>query len=169
MKKLIFLLLVFISCSCSAQHPIKLVRLWKQPEVHLIYREYHLFFTIKDINTAMKYLHQINPEEYDSSSHLDTNRLYSVELVDGRDMEYMKRLQPLLQNEVAAYLLYKGHAYIMDPKHKKVRTIIANAGPRENRSGSETVMIYFFDAKTKKQLFAGMMNVELQHRYLELE
>lgn len=169
MKKLFFLLLMIISLSSYAQHTIKLVRLWRQPEVHLLYRQYHIFFTIKDINTTMKYLHEINPALYDSTSHLDTNKLYSVELVDGRDMEYMKRLQPLLQNEVAAYLLYKGRAYIQTANKKKVKTIIANAGPVENHGNVAMVMIHFYDARTSKELFAGLMNVELQHRYLELE
>ncbi len=170
MKKFLsFLLLVIVSFSCFAQHPVKLVRLWKKPEVHLLYREYHIFFTIKDINTTMKYLHEINPDLYDSTSHLDPAQLYSVELVDGRDMEYMKRLQALLQNEVAAYLLYKGHAYIETSEHKKVSKIIANAGPVENHGGILVVMIHFYDAKTNKELFAGLMNAELQHRYLELE
>lgn len=169
MKKwLSFLLLVMAAYSSVAQHPVKLVRLWSKPEVHLLYRDYHIFFTIKDINTTMRYLHEINPALYDSTSHLDTNKLYSVELVDGRDMEYMKRLQPLLQNEVAAYLLYKGRAYIQTDKKKKVSRIIVNAGPVENHGNVAMVMMHFYDAKTKKELFAGLMNVELQHRYLEL-
>ncbi len=116
----------------------------------------------------MKYLHDIQPDVYDSTSHLDTNKLYSVELVEGRDMEYMNRLQPLLQNEVGAYLLYKGHAYIQNHKHKEIKTIICNAGPVENRGGISVVMIHFYDAKTNDEIFAGLMNADLQHRYLEL-
>jgi hypothetical protein len=169
MKRCFFLLLLNLLCFCViAQHKIKLVRLWEKQEVHLIYRGYDLFFKIKDINTTLKYLHAINPQLYDSTSHLDTTQLYSVELVEGRDMEYMNRLEPLIQKEVGAFLLYRGHAYVEGAKHKKVPVILMDTGPIEDQSGVSEVMIHFYDAKTGNEIFAGLMNIALEHMYLEL-
>ncbi|MBA3827925.1 MAG: hypothetical protein H0X33_03225 [Taibaiella sp.] len=169
-KRITFLFLVIFSFTARAQHTIHLVHMWQKPQVHLVYKGFHLFFTIKDINTTLQYLHRIDATLYpDSTSGLDENKLYGVELVEGRDMEYMNRLQPIMQKEAGAFMLMRGHAYIETQRHKRVKVIISEAGPAEDHNRNTFALIHFFDTKTGKELFAGMMNLALQSKYLELQ
>lgn len=162
------LLLLIVTYSCAAQQKIKLVKLWHKTQVHVIFHEYHLFFSIRDIDQVMSYLHQSDSATYDSTSGLDTNLLYQTEL-EARDMEYHNKLQPLMQKEVGVFLLLHGHAYIEDSRHKKIKTIVARIGEAIDTNGNFFVPVNFFDAKTGKMLFAGVMNVGIQHRLLELQ
>ncbi|MBS1688000.1 MAG: hypothetical protein JSS96_04700 [Bacteroidetes bacterium] len=162
-----FLLLILVTYSCAAQQKIKLVKMWHKTQMHVIFHEYHLFFSIRDINETMRYLHESDPKIYDSTSGLDTNQLYQTEL-EARDMEYHNNLQPLMQKDVGVFLLLRGHAYIEDKRHKKVKTIIAHIGEAIDTNGNFFVPVNFFDAKTNELLFAGIMNVNIQHRLLEL-
>jgi len=162
------LLLLIVTYSCAAQQKIKLVKLWHKTQVHVIFHEYHLFFSIRDIDQVMSYLHQSDSATYDSTSGLDTNLLYQTEL-EARDMEYHNKLQPLMQKEVGVFLLLHGHAYIEDSRHKKIKTIVARIGEAIDTNGNFFVPVNFFDAKTGKMLFAGVMNVSIQHRLLELQ
>jgi len=168
-RKACFLLLVIISTAslCVAQQKIKLVKMWHKTQMHVIFHEYHLFFSIRDIDQTMRYLYESDPKTYDSTSGLDTNQLYQTEL-EARDMEYHNKLQPLMQKDVGVFLLLRGHAYIEDSRHKKVKNIIAHIGEAIDINGNFFVPVNFFDPKTNKLLFAGVMNVSIQHSLLDL-
>jgi hypothetical protein len=141
-------------------------RLWHKTEMHVIFHEYHLFFSIRDIDAAMQYLHEIKPGVYDNSSHLDSNKLYATELEE-RNMEYMNELQPLMQNKVGVYLLMRGRAYIEDRKHHKITKVLADISEARETNGMYFVQVNFYDPRNHQLLFAGNMNVELQHKLLD--
>ena len=168
-RKACFLLLVIISTVslCAAQQKIKLVKMWRPMQMHVIFHEYHLFFNLRDMDQAMSYLHEANPKMYDSTTGLDSNKLYQTE-VESMDMEYRNALQPLMQKDVGVYLLLRGHAYIEDRYHKKIRKIVARIGEALDTNGMFFVPVTFYDAHTDKMLFSGIMNVSLQHRLLDL-
>lgn len=161
------ILLVTMAIAAVAQQKIKLRRLWQRTQVHVIFNEYHLFFSIRDMDQTIRYLHESDPQLYDSTTGLDSNLLYQTEL-EARDMEYHNSLQPLIQKEVGVFLLLRGRAYIEDSRHKKIKTIIARIGEPIDTNGNLFVPVNFFDAKTNKMLFAGVMNVSIQHRLLDL-
>ena len=167
MKRVIALLsMVLVVHTSNAQQTIKMHRLWHKTEMQVVFHEYRLFFSIRDIDAAMRYLHEINPEIYDSTSHLDTNKLYAVELEE-RNMEYMNGMEPLMQNLVGVYLLTRGRAYIESPKGRKITEVKADIGEARDTNGMYFVPVNFYDPKTGKLLFAGNMNVGLQHKLLD--
>lgn len=161
------ILVATIAFAAVAQQKIKLQKLWQKTQVHVIFNEYHLFFSIRDMDQTMRYLHESDPQLYDSTTGLDSSLLYQTEL-EARDMEYHNSLQPLIQKEVGVFLLMRGRAYIEDSRHKKIKTVIAHIGEPIDTNGNLFVPVNFFDAKTNQMLFAGVMNVSIQHRLLEL-
>jgi hypothetical protein len=164
-----FLLLVMLSLPSFAQQNVTLKKLWTRPEVHLIFGQYNIYFTIKDIDKAMGFLPDLEKEMYGDSSGLDTNRVYTVELEQGRHMEYHFALQPLLQNGVGAFLLLSGHAYIETNNGRKVKTIEVHIGQAMDFNGFYTAPVTIYEPETQSMVFSGAMDTELYHKDLGVD
>ncbi|HXS37232.1 MAG TPA: hypothetical protein VN721_11065 [Flavipsychrobacter sp.] len=169
-KTLSFLILIIASFSSAAQQKIKLRPLWHEPQVHIIFGNYDIYYTIKDINEAMKLLPNSDRALWGDSCGLDTNATYNIELLARRGNEYKNKLQPLLQEEVGAFLLLKGHALVQTHKHKNLRTLIANVGPiMDMGNGKSTCGVTFYDPRNQEMVFSGDMSANMSNMDLDIE
>ena len=164
---LLFFTVLLLSCSLFAQRIIPMRNIWTKPQVHVLFEGYTLSFTIKDINRALVLLSESGDTSFGSTSGLDTAKEYACELYSGTKMEYRSSLQNLLQNGVGAFHLTAGHAYIENPKHKQLQSIIAdiNAFP----PGVDEAFIVFYDPRNNKRLFTGRMNVNMYNKDLGID
>jgi hypothetical protein len=162
------LLLLFSICflNASAQRTVKLRNLWSRPQVHVVFHGYTLSFTLKDIDKTLALLTETGDSLYGTTSGLDTAGNYVVEVFSGTKTQYKNPVQPLMQNGVGVFLLLAGHAYIQNPRHRKVTEIVANIQPTP-QSGEAFIM--FYDPKNKELLFSGKMNGELYNKDLGIE
>jgi len=169
MLKSLFYILALISLSLQgvAQQQINMRNLWVRPQVHVSFGDYTLSYTIKDINKALSFLNDLDKALYGSTSNLDTNKDYWVELFPGTRTDYRYRLQPMIQNGVGAYLLLCGHAEIQYKKHKKVKTLEAHLSHVTETEGS--IFITFYDPRTKKMVFEGKMENALYNKDLGID
>ncbi len=135
--------------------------------MHVLFEGYTVSFTIKDINKALELLSETGDTTYGATSSLDTAKDHFLELYRGTRQEYRNRLQPLMQRGVGAFLLTAGRAYIETPKHKKVTDIIVDIQPII--TGTDKVMIFFYDAKTKALLFSGTMSADMYNKDLGID
>ncbi|MBC7555323.1 MAG: hypothetical protein H7257_15235 [Taibaiella sp.] len=157
MKRIvIFLLALFISFSGAAQHPVKMHNLWARPEVHVVFNGYIVSFTIHDINKTLRLLREAGITTWPPDCALDTSLNYSYELYPGLKQQYQFPMQPLLQNDVVAYLLTVGHALILNNKHKIIDNVLADITPR--LEGDNMMLASFYDPKTKKMIFQGTIH-----------
>lgn len=163
----VFLLLVLFSTSARAQHPVPLRNLWMRPQVHVVFNEYTLSFTIRDIDKSLGFLASIGDTTYGMQCGLDTGKNYVYELYPGTHTEYKFPMQPLLQNGVGCFLLTAGHAVVQNKKHKALREIIVDIDPLE--PGDTIAMISFYDPKTKKMVFQGKMATRLYKKDLGID
>ena len=164
---LLFFTVLLISHSLLAQRTIQMRNIWTKPQVHVLFEGYTLSFTIKDINKAVALLAGCGDTSFGFTSGLDTAKEYFCELYSGTKMEYRRSLQNLLQNGVGAFLLTAGHAYIENPKHKQLQSIIAdiNAFP----PGVDDAFIIFYDPRNNNRLFTGRMNVKMYNKDLGID
>ena len=153
-----FFLLLILSFSAAAQQIVKLKTLWTKPEVKLVFRDYFIYFRIKDMDKAMQFLSEDDKKLYGATSGLDTNKVYIVEVEQGSNVEYMNDVQPLLQKAVGAYLLMSGHANVETKHHKKLREIEVNIGPAQDYNGFFRVPVTIYDPKNGKMIFYGLMD-----------
>jgi len=168
MKSICLLLLVLIPVyPAFAQRNVPMKNLWTRPQVHVLFEGYTVSFTIKDINKALSLLAETGDTSYGLSYGLDTAKNYSVELYSGNHMEYHNMLQPLLQNGIGVFLLLSGHAYIEDPKNKKVKEVTMNILPP---TGNEPeVYVLFYDPDTGARIFTGKMAVAMYGKDLGID
>lgn len=157
------LLVLILSFPASAQQIIQLRTLWTKPEVKLVFRDYCIYFRIRDINKAMQFLSEPDKKIYGTKSVLDTNKVYVVELESGTstNVQYLNDLQPLIQNAVGCYLLMSGHAAVETKRHKKIHKIEAHIGPANDFDGFFRVPVTIYDPKTGKMIFSGNMDDDM--------
>jgi hypothetical protein len=168
MKTISLCLLTLLVWQTSvAQRTIPMRNLWAVPEVHVLFQGYTVSYTIKDINKALLLLVGTGDSTYGTTSRLDTNKTYTVELYAGVHMEYRNTLQPLLQNGVGAYLLSAGHALIKTHKRKTVREVVMDIQPMIE--GTNDVQVNFYDPRSNKLLFAGKMPVDMYRKDLGID
>jgi len=158
------LLLLCLAFHLKAQKTVQLRTLWTKPEVQLIFGDYKVYYRIKDINKAMSFLSETDKELYGTTSGLDTSKTYVVELIRGRDMQYLNPLQPLLQNAVGAYLLLSGHARVTDKKGHILNRLEVNTGPSTDMNGFFRLPISFHDPKNGKTVFMGVMDNDMYRK-----
>jgi hypothetical protein len=154
-------LLLILSFSSAAQQTIKLRTLWTKPEVKLVFRDFTVYFRIKDIDKAMQFLSEEDKKLYGTTSGLDTNKTYNVELESGTNVQYLNDVQPLLQKAVGAYLLMSGHAAVETKRHKKIHSIEVNIGPAVDYDGFFRVPVTVYEPKTGKMIFSGVMDADM--------
>src|SRR5579872_6187925 len=98
MKRLWFFFATFIlALSAYAQKDIQIRNLWAEPEVHVLFNEYKISFTIRDINRALELLAENGITTYGNTSGLDTTKQYAVELYAGYRQELHNELEPMIQ------------------------------------------------------------------------
>jgi hypothetical protein len=156
-----FSLLLIMPFVAPAQQIIQLRTLWTKPEVKLIFRDYNIYFRIRDINKAMQFLSEPDKKIYGTTSGLDTNKVYIVELESGNNVQYLNDLQPLLQNAVGSYLLMSGHAAVETKRHKKIHKIEVRIGPANDYDGFFRVPVNIYDPKSGKMIFSGLMDDDM--------
>ncbi len=156
-----FLILFTMPFAVSGQQTIQLKTLWTKPEVKLVFRDYNIYFRIKDINKAMHFLSEADKKVYGTTSGLDTNKIYVVELESGINVQYLNDLQPLLQNAVGSYLLMSGHAAVETKRRKKIHKIEVRVGPANDYDGFFRVPVTMYDPKTGKMIFSGQMDDDM--------
>lgn len=154
---LAFVLSIMLSLPATAQQQVQLRTMWSVPQVHVIFGSYDIYFTIADINKAMKFMPALLQHQYGTTSGLDTNGYYVVELLPGRSMEYQNTLQSLIQNGVGAYLLLSGHAAIKTGKHRKLHNILADIGPARDMGEYLQVPVHIYDPRNNHMIFSGVM------------
>jgi len=165
MKSIVLLLFAFIiSGSAFAQRTIQMRNLWIRPQVHVIFGDYTISFTIKDIDRALELLGETGDTSYGTTCGLDTSGNYFIELYPGNKMEYHKPLEPLIQKGVGVFLLSAGHAYIEDKKHKPVKSIIMDIQPLQR--GVDDAYILFYDERNNNMLFSGRMAADMYNKDL---
>lgn len=165
MKSISLFLSAFILCSSIyAQRTIEMKNLWTPPQVHVLFEEYTISFTVKDIKRALDLLAETGDSTYESSRGMDDRKNYFAELQPGLVMEYHNRLQPMLQKGIGVFLLLAGHASIENKKHKKVNKITAEIQPPIE--GTDKVNVLFYDSRNNKLLFSGEMPVDMYNKDL---
>jgi hypothetical protein len=168
MKRIVLFFAAFLlSCSVFAQRTIQMRNIWTRPQVHVLFEGYTLSFTIKDINSAMTLLAETGDSSFGINSGLDTVKDYFCELYSGTGMEYHSSLQKLMQQGVGAFLLLAGHAYIENPKHRHMQSIIADIQPVKN--GEEQAFIIFTDPRNEKRIFTGWMATNMYNKDLGID
>ena len=163
---LLFIAIIFSTVSFS-QRTIQLRTIWTRPQVHVIFEGYMVSFTIKDIDKALALLYETGDHTYGRSCGLDTAGDYTVELYPGFRMEYQFPLQPLIQRGVGAFLLSTGHALVQNKKHKKLTTVTTDLEPLTE--GDQQTVIKFYDPKTGKILFYGVMAADMYTKDIGLD
>ena len=166
MKRIQLFLFLLLSGYLHAQQPIPIRNLWARPQVHVVFGEYTVSFTIRDINKALQLLRDNGQVFATPYCGLDTSKNYYFELYPGSHAEYKDTMQPLLQNQVAAFLLSAGRAEVMKNK-KPLGTIIMDLG--EADLGEPSVFVSFFDPKSKTMLFSGKMPVCLYKKDIGID
>ena len=168
MKSISLLLTAFIlSYSVFAQHTVKLRNLWAVPHVQVLFQGYTISFTVKDINRALQLLAETGDTTHGSTSGLDENVLYKMELFPDFRMQYHMNVQPLIQNVVGAFLLTAGHAEIKKGRRKKLREIMIDIAPLT--VGEDFVVVQVYDPANKKLIFMGKMNPDMYNRDLGID
>jgi hypothetical protein len=169
MKRIItFLFLVALYARSPAQEIVKMHPLWAHPQVHVMFGEYDLYFTIHDINRAMSFLPDNQQVIYGKTSGLDTGATYNIQLLAGRQVQYRTTLEPLIQNGVGAFILLSGRALITK-RGKTQKQITAEPGPAVDLNGTYTMSVNFYDCRTHQMLFSGIMDASLYHKDLGFE
>ena len=82
-------------------------------------------------------------------------------------MEYRNSLQHLLQNGVGAFLVLSGHAYIQNPKHKQMQSVVADI--KEFPGGVSHAYIIFTDPRNGKRVFTGRMSADMYNKDMGIE
>ncbi len=165
MKSLKFLLFAFmLPAPLFAQRTVQMHTLWIRPQVHVVFSGYTISFTIKDIDKALTLLSETGDTTYGTSCGLDTSKDYNIELYPGTKMEYLNKLEPILQKGIGAFLLSAGHAYIKDKKHKIVRAVIMDIQPV--KPGIDDAYMLFFDPRNNNMLFSGKMATDMYNKDL---
>lgn len=149
-----------------AQHPIPMHNLWARPQVHVVFGEYKVSFTIKDINKALMLLRQTSDSLQVTECGLDTAKDYYYELFPGSHTQYKTAMEPLLQNLVGPFLLSAGHA-LVERKHKPLKEVIMDTG--QVGIGETDIFISFFDPKNRTMLFSGKMNIDMYKKDLGID
>jgi hypothetical protein len=150
-----------------AQRTVQLRNLWARPQVHVLFGDYTVSFTIKDINKALTLLSQTGDHTFATSCNLDTGGNYIIELYPGLRMEYHNSLEPILQKGVGAYLLLCGHAVVQNRKHKKLKAVVSDIQPLIE--GVDLTDIKFYDPKTNKLLFSGNMAADMYYKDIGID
>lgn len=166
-RLLLFFVLLVLSHSIFAQRTIQMRNIWTRPTVHVFFEGYTISFTVKDINRALVLLAETGNTSFGLTSGLDTAKDYYCELYSGVRMEYRNALQNLLQNGVGAFLLLSGHAFIENPKHRQMQTVIADI--KEFPRGVTSAFIIFTDPRDGKRVFTGRMIAEMYNKDLGIE
>ena len=149
-----------------AQHAVTIRNLWMRPQVHVIFGEYNISFTIRDINKALRLLQETGDKFTTASCGLDSSKDYYYELFPGSHAEYHDTMQPILQNKIGVFLLSAGRA-VVERRHKALQEIIMDMGILGE--GEPTIFVSFFDPKTKTMLFSGQMPVAMYHNDLGID
>jgi hypothetical protein len=167
MKTIALLFTAVVFClPAYAQRTVQMRNLWAEPQVHVVFGKYTVSFTVRDINKALRLLADAGDYTFDTTSALDTGRVYLAELYPGK-MVYTNPLQRLLQNGVGVFLLASGHAVVKNKKHNTLPAITANIEP----AGEDAVVTYstFFDPKTNDMIFCGKMPLALYGKDLGID
>jgi hypothetical protein len=168
--KVIFLIIlssVFTAFACRAQKEIVLRNLYTYPQIHVAFNGFTVSFAIRDVNRTMQLIAEFVDTTADTTSHLDTSRMYHLELFNDTKTEYTIALQDLMQNSVGGFLLLKGKAQVADRKKRKVRAISVNLEESEN--GEPVSQIKCYDVKNKTLLFAGKIPNSLINQDLGID
>ena len=104
-SKLLLLFAFIVSGQVFAQRTVQMRTLWIEPQVHVVFGNYTVSFTIKDIDRALQLLAETGDTTYGISSGLDTNKNYNIELYPGTKTEYITKLEPMIQRGIGAFLL----------------------------------------------------------------
>ena len=168
MKSIVLLLATFfLSVSAFAQHTVKIRNLWAKPQVHIYFEQYTVSFTIKDINRALVLLAETGDSTtYGLNAHLDEHKEYYIDLFRG-NTEYHNNLQPMMQHDIAAFLLTAGHAVIKRKRHRPLKEIIVDVSIPS--VGENDVLVRVFDPKNNKTVFQGRMKVDMYNKDLGIE
>lgn len=148
---------IFLAVTVHGQSTVTLHRLWAKPQVHVKFGGYVISFKIKDVDRTLELLESTGDHTWGYPSGLDTNRQYSIELYADRQ-EYHYRLEKMMQNAVATFLLSVGQAEVYRGR-KKLRSVIMDIQPIH---GDDIMaMIKFYDPKKKRLVYSGSMPVSM--------
>ncbi len=165
--RILQLFLLICSYPAHAQHTVKLRNLWSRPQVHVVFNEYVISFTVRDINKALKIMRESLDSNQSPTCGLDTAGNYFYELLPGVRTEYHHTMQPVLQNMVGPFLLNNGHALVENKKHKVLKEITVDIG--QPASGGLEMYATFYDPKTRTMLFSGKLNVDMYKKDLGID
>ncbi len=163
----IFLLALLLPISLCAQHPVAMRNLWARPQVHAIFNEYTLSFTIKDIDKSLALLRETGDNTHELTCGLDTAQNYTFELFPGSHAEYRYPIQAVLQNLIGCFLLTAGHAEIKNKRNKVLKEVIVDIEPLE--PGDSVALVSFYDPKTKAMVFQGRLPADLYKKDLGID
>lgn len=158
-RYLFLLLLLFLPAMLLAQRSVRLRNLWAKPRVHVSFAGYQVSFTVRDINKALRLLHENGNDLYGTMWPMDSAVDRYYEMYPGTHTEYKDPVEPLLQNGVGVYLLSVGLAEVEDRKHKRLAVIIDDMYPVED--GAPYTFASFYDPETHMMLFSGRIDAAL--------
>ena len=141
--------------------------LWERPQVHVIFNDYTVSFSIKDINKALVLLRATGDSTQPAECGLDTAKDFFYELYPGLHQQYRFPMQPILQNKIGAYLLTAGHAVIANKKHRLLKEIITDIRSLELQD--KVSLATFYDPQSHNMLFQGKLAAELYKQDLGID
>ncbi len=153
------MLALLLSGALYAQYPVKMRNLWTRPQVHVLFNGYRVSFAIRDINKTLALLRSAGDDSHPSYCALDTSKDFSYELYEGTRTEYKEQMESLLQNVVGPFLITAGRAVVQDSRNRVLQEVITDI--KYEGTGEQNVYVNFFDPKTKKMLFAGIMSLAI--------
>lgn len=168
MKRIALLVIaIIISVHSIAQRTVELRNLWAEPHVHVKFNDYTVSFTVKDINRALQLLAETGNSPFDTTSHLEPDKDYTIELYAGYNTQYHNPLQPILQKGVGAFLLLRGHAVIENPRHKEQKAITMDIAPLVE--GEDFADVKFYDIHSGKLLFSAQLPADMYNMDLGID
>ena len=141
--------------------------LWTRPQVVVTFNGYTVMFTIRDIDRALELMNEIGEYKYGTKSGLDTSKTYPIDLYEGTKSVYTNDIQPLLKDGVGPFLISIGHANVLNPKHKPLKTIDVDIEGSE--FSAEFVFINAYDPQTHKLLFSGKMKTAMYNKDMGID
>ena len=141
--------------------------MWDRPQVHVVFQDYTISFTIKDINKALALLAETGDSTNGTDCGLDTNANYITEIYPGMRMDYRNKLQQLMHRELGAFLISAKHAYIVNHKRRQVPEVIMDIEPQDG--DLDIVYIKFYDPRNNKLLFSGSMHSSMYNKDLGID
>ncbi len=168
MKKAVLLVgLMLVAAHGFSQKTIPIRNLWTRAQVHILFKEYKLSFSVRDLDRAIELANGIGEFTYGVKSGLDTAKDHTIELLNDLHTEYRMELEPMMQNCIGTFLLTKGLVVVENAKHKKLKAILMDYEDAD--TGETDIYIHFYDPTNHHLIFSGKMPINMYNQDMGID